>query len=226
MLPVSLTDDDLMRLSRVCAGTAVLVAVAILIFRWGELQAAPIKVLLQTTLTAIGVPPIFLLPFSKLEWTRPSLAWLLGRRMVHGLWRGELITDFKSGGGVESMAPIPIVFVIKQTYFYLTIQSYTATQPAHSTLEALAVEPRSARAQLRYVFEMQRLHFGEDKITIGHGDLRLTSGDSRLEGHYWTNSPTRGQIWLELITRDCAGIDSFADAQQIINKHKKGVEAT
>lgn len=226
MLPVSLTYDDLLRLIRVCAGVALFVTVGILIVRWGELQVAPMKVLSQTALTAIGVPPILLLPFSRMNWTRPWLAWLLGRRMVHGLWWGELITDFKSGDDFKSMDPIPIAFVIKQTYFFLTIQSYTATQPAHSTLEALAVEPRSARAQLRYVFEMQRLHFGEDKITIGHGDLRLTSRDSRLEGHYWTNSPTRGQISLELITRDCAGVDSFADAQRIASRHTKLVEAT
>lgn len=226
MIPVSLTYADLLRLIRVCAGTALFVAVGILILRWGELQVAPTKVLLQTASTAIGVPPLLLLPFSKLNWTRPWLAWLLGRRMVHGLWWGELITEFKSADNGKPMEPIQIAFVIKQTYFFLSIQSYTSTQPAHSTLEALAVEPRSARAQLQYVFEMQRLHFGEDKITTGHGDLRLTSGDSRLEGHYWTNSPTRGQIRLDLITRDCDGVDSFADAHRVINEHLSRARAT
>lgn len=226
MIPVSLTYADLLRLIRVCAGAALLVTVGILTLRWGELQLAPMKVLSQTAFTAIGVPPLLVLPFSKLNWTRSWLAWLLGRRMVHGLWWGELITEFKSADSAKPMDPIPIAFVIKQTYFFLSIQSYTSTQPAHSTLEILAVEPRSARAQLQYVFEMQRLHFGEDKITTGHGDLRLTSGDSRLEGHYWTNSPTRGQIRLNLITRDCDGVDSFADAQRIIAEHQSRARVT
>lgn len=220
MMPVSLTYADLVRLIRVSIGAAFLVAIGILFFRWGELQVAPLKVFVQTASTAIGIPPLLALAFSKLSWTRPWLAWLLGRRMVHGLWWGELHTDFKSADTDKPMEPIQIAFVIKQTYFFLTIQSYTPMQPAHSTLETLVIDPRSARAQLQYVFEMQRLHLGENKITTGYGDLRLTSGDLRLEGHYWTNSPTSGRVELNLITRICDGIDSFADAKRIRDEHQ------
>jgi SMODS-associating 2TM, beta-strand rich effector domain len=220
MMPVSLTYDDLVRLIRVSVGVALCAAVGILWLRWDELQLAPSRVLLQTALSAIGVPPLLVLAFSKLAWTRGWLAWLLGRRMVHGLWWGELRTEFLPAHAIKPMDPIQIAFVIKQTYFFLSIQSYTATQPAHSTQETLIVEPRSARAQLQYVFEMQRLTFGEDKITTGYGDLRLTAGDTRLEGHYWTNSPTRGSIWLDLVARTCDGIDSFADAQRVFEEHR------
>ena len=215
MTPVSLTYADLVRLIRVSAGAALLVTLAILFFRWDELQATPLKVLFQAAFTAFGVPPLFVLALSKLKWTRPWLAWLLGRRMVHGLWWGTLHTEFRPADGTKQMDPIQIAFVIKQTYFFLSIQSYTPSQPAHSALEALVVEPRSNRAQLQYVFEMQRLYLGEDKITTGYADLRLTSGDSRLEGHYWTNSPTRGWIGLDLVKRDCDGVDSFADAKRV-----------
>ena len=220
MMPVSLTYADLVRLIRVSIGAALLVAIGIMFLRWSELQEAPLKVLLQTASTAIGIPPLLVLAFSKLNWTRSWLAWLLGRRMVHGLWWGELFTDFKSADAADPMDPIQIAFVIKQTYFFLSIQSYTPMQPAHSTLETLVVDPRSARAQLQYVFEMQRLYLGENKITTGYGDLRLTSGDSRLEGHYWTNSPTGGRVELDLVTRKCDGIDSFADARRVREEHQ------
>lgn len=222
MMPVSVTYADLVRLIRVSAGMALLSAIGILFLRWNELQSAPLQVLGQTAATAIGIPPLFVLAFSKLAWTRSWLAWLLGRRMVHGLWWGELHTAFKLADADKPMDPIPIAFVIKQTYFFLTIQSYTPKQPGHSTLETLVVDPRSARAQLQYVFEMQRLHLGENKITTGYGDLRLTSGDLRLEGYYWTNSPTSGRVELDLITRNCDGIDSFADARRIRDEHQDG----
>lgn len=215
MMPVSLTYADLVRLIKVSAGIALTVAVCTLAFRWNELQITPLKVLWQASLSAIGVPPLVVLVFSKLNWTHAWLARLLGRRMVHGLWWGDLRTEFAPAEGARPLDPIQIAFVIKQSYFFLSIQSYTARQPAHSTLETLVVEPRSARARLQYVFEMQRLYLGEDKITTGYGDLRLTSGDLRLEGHYWTNSPTRGWIGLDLVARDCDGIDSFADAQRV-----------
>jgi len=220
-MPVSLTYADLVRLIRVSVGLALLVAIGITFLRWDELQITPLKVLVQIASSAIGIPPLLILAFSKLNWTLKSLAWLLGRRRVHGLWWGELFTDFKSTAHAPPMNPIQIAFVIKQTYFFLTIQSYTQMQPARSTLETLVVDPRSAQAQLQYVFEMRRLHLGENKITSGYGDLRLTSNDLRLEGHYWTNSLTSGRLELDLVTRDCDGIDSFADAQRIKEKHQK-----
>lgn len=224
-MPVSLTYADLVRLIRVSTGVAILVAIGILIFRWSELQVDPLTVFVQTAFTAIGIPPFLVLVFSKLNWTRSWLAWLLGRRMVHGLWWGELFTEFKSTDADKPMDPIQIAFVIKQTYFFLTIQSYTQMQPAHSTFETLVVDPRSARAHLQYVFEMQRLHLGENRITTGYGNLRLTWNDSRLEGHYWTNSPTSGRVELDFVTRDCDRIDSFADAQRVRNEYQSRAQS-
>ena len=161
------------------------------------------------------MPPLLILGLSKLKWKHPNLAWLMGKRMVHGLWWGELKTEFKPTEGADPLPPIPIAFVVQQSYFFLTIQSYTPSLPARSTLETMVVEPRSSIAQLQYVFEMRRLQDAEDKLTTGYGDLRLMSGDKRLEGYYWTNSPTRGHISLDLVTRDFDGIDSFADAEKV-----------
>jgi hypothetical protein len=90
--------------------------------------------------------------------------------------------------GADPLPTIPIAFVVQQSYFFLTIQSYTPSLPARSTLEIMVVDPRSSIGQLQYVFEMRRMQDAEDKITIGYGDLQLTSGDKRLEA---TTGPTR-----------------------------------
>ncbi len=214
MLPVSLTYDDLLRLLKYCGGVVLLVCGVILLFRLPELQAHPAKVIWQSASTALAVPPVLLWALSKVEWKHPRIAKLMGKRMVHGLWWGELKSEFKASENADPLPPIPIAFVIKQSYFFLTIQSYTSSVPAESTMERMVVQPRNSVGQLQYVFEMRRLQDAEDKITVGYGDLRLTSGDTRLEGYYWTNSPTRGHISLELLTRDFSGIDSFADAEK------------
>lgn len=214
MLPVSLTYDDLLRLIKYCGYVVLGVAAGILSFRLAELQLHPLKVIWQSVSTALAAPPLLILVLSKLQWKYPWLALLMGKRMVHGLWWGELKSEFKPAEGAAPLPPIPIAFVVKQSYFFLTIQSYTPSLPARSTLETMVVEPRSSIAQLQYVFEMRRLQDAEDKITTGYGDLRLTSSDKCLEGYYWTNSPTRGHISLDLLTRDCSGIDSFSDAQK------------
>lgn len=214
MLPVSLTYDDLLKLFRYCSYVVLAIAGGILAFRLPELQAHPVKVIWQSVSTALAAPPLLIWGLSRLTWKHPKLARLMGKRMVHGLWWGELRTEFKPAEDADPLPPIPIAFVIQQTYFFLTIQSYTSSLPARSTLESVVVEPRSSIAQLQYVFEMRRLQDAEDKLTTGYGDLRLTSGDKRLEGYYWTNSPTRGRITLDLVTRDFSGVDSFADAEK------------
>lgn len=214
MLPVSLTYADLVRLIKYCGGVVMVATVGLVFFRRAEMQSEPLSVIWQSVSTAVAVQPILIWSLSKLHWKYRWLALLMGKRMVHGLWWGELNTEFKPTDCVEPLPPIPIAFVVKQSYFFLTIQSYTPSIPARSTLETMVVEPRSSIAQLQYVFEMRRLQDAEDKITIGYGDLRLTSGDKRLEGYYWTNSPTRGRIVLDLVTRDCSEIDSFADAER------------
>ena len=213
-LPVCLTYADLLRLFKYCGYVVLVVAAAILFFRLAELQAHPLKVIWQSISTALAVPPLLILLLSKLQWKYPKLAWLMDKRMVHGLWWGELKSEFKPSEDADPLQPIPIAFVVQQSFFFLTIQSYTPTQPARSTLETMVVEQRSSIAQLQYVFEMKRMQDAEDKITIGYGDLQLTSGDKRLEGYYWTNSPTRGRISLDLLTRDFSGIGSFADAHK------------
>lgn len=214
MLPVSLTYADLLRLTKFCGGVVLVVAAAVLFSRQAELQAHPLKVIWQSVSTALAVPPLLILLLSKLQWKYPKLAKLMGKRMVHGLWWGELKSEFKPSDDASPLLPIPIAFVVQQSYFFLTIQSYTPGLPARSTMETMVVEPRSEIAQLQYVFEMRRMQDAEDKITIGYGDLQLSSGDKRLEGYYWTNSPTRGHISLNLLTRDVSGIGSFADAQK------------
>lgn len=214
MLPVSLTYADLVRLIKYCGYVVLLAAVGLLFFRRVELQSEPLSVIRQSVSSALAVPPLLIWVLSKLPWKYRWLAVLMGKRMVHGLWWGELKTEFKPTECANPLPPIPIAFVVKQSYFFLTIQSYTPSLPARSTLESMVVEPRSSIAQLQYVFEMRRLQDAEDKITTGYGDLRLTSGDKRLEGYYWTNSPTRGKITLDLVTRDCSEIDSFSDAEK------------
>ena len=212
MLPVSLTYADLIRLIKYCGYAVLLLTVGIVFLRRAELQIDGLQVIWQSVSTALAAPPVLMFGLSKLKWKYPWLAKLMGKRMVHGLWWGELKTEYRPTDDVPALPPIPIAFVIKQSFFFLTIQSYTPSLPAHSTLETMVVEPRSETAHLQYVFEMRRLQDAEDKITTGYGDLRLTSGDKRLDGYYWTNSPTRGRITLQLLTRDCSDVDSFSDA--------------
>ena len=110
------------------------------------------------------------------------------RPIVHGVWRGTLRSDFRQSD--KAQLEIPIIFVIRQTYLTISIESFTKSQEGESKLEALIQNGRTEATRLCYVFELRRQYQGENKLTTGSGELRLIDNSTRLRGHYWTNTPT------------------------------------
>lgn len=131
---------------------------------------------------------------------------------MHGLWRGSLSTNYIGPDG-QSKPPIEIAFIIKQTYLSLSIESFTRGQEGESKVEALLQNNKTDTTKVCYIFELRRQYKGENKLTMGAGELKLLNMGTRLKGHYWTNSPTQGDLELELITRDCADVDCFDMAE-------------
>ncbi|MNF68494.1 hypothetical protein D3C85_491400 [compost metagenome] len=150
--------------------------------------------------------------FFKLAWRSPRIAQWMRRPIVHGVWRGTLSSDFRQAD--KAPLEIPIIFVIRQTYLTISIESFTKSQEGESKLEALIQNARTEATRLCYVFELRRQYQGENKLTTGSGELRLIDNSIRLRGHYWTNTPTHGDLELELISRDCEGVNCFEVAER------------
>jgi len=215
MIPLSITSSDLERLVKLSAVLCVIAAAVVLVARLDVFEKSPVSVLLSVISTVLAVPTVVILVVHKIKWTHSWLSKLLGRRMVHGLWWGELRSDYVKSPGDPHLPPIPIAFVIRQTYLTLSIKSYTSAIPGDSILVMLHADPMTGDANLRYAFEMTRRANAENKATLGYGDLVLGGGDKELIGDYWTNSPSNGRIRLTLLTRDCDDIRSFADAHRV-----------
>ncbi|MEG4675714.1 hypothetical protein, partial [Enterobacter cloacae] len=96
----------------------------------------------------------------------------------------------------------------------LSIQSFTERQEGESRLEALLRSSKTDVTRLCYVFELRKIFSGAHSITSGAGELKLAGDQLSLNGTYWTNTPTHGEITLRLITRDCEGISSYQDAKK------------
>jgi hypothetical protein len=124
-----------------------------------------------------------------------------------------LLSDYKRSK--ENPLEIPIIFVIRQTYLTLSIESFTRSQEGESKLEALIRNTRTESTRLSYVFELKRYYGSENKLTIGAGQLRLQDNNVVLRGSYWTNTPTHGELKLKLMSRDCNGIDCYEVAERL-----------
>jgi len=151
--------------------------------------------------------------FARRTWNYPLLAKWLGRPIVHGLWRGSLNTSYTRPDG-QTIPPIEIAFVIRQTYLTLSIESFTSNQEGESKVEALIQNMRTDATRICYIFELRRQYNGENKLTTGSGELKLLDAGNRLKGHYWTNSPTQGDLELRLVTRECEGVNCYEVAER------------
>lgn len=212
MTSVSLTYSELVRLLKVFVYATLGLAAAIAAGRT-LLGSSFVDVVLPSISVSILIVTLLLGVISRTSWTSSRFEKWLSRPIVHGLWWGAIHTDYRSKGEAP-LAPIPIAFVIRQSYFFLSIQSFTKNQPAKSTLEALRKDEKTSDAHLSYVFEMRRLAYAENKLTTGYGEMTLQDSGRILVGDYWTNSPTQGRLELELVSRDCDDVNSFAVAER------------
>jgi len=152
----------------------------------------------------------------KLAWRWKPLAKWMGRPCVHGVWQGELLSDY--GATNDSRLVIPIFFVIRQTYLTLSIQSFTERQEGESQIEALFKNSKTNSTQLIYIFELRKSFSGSSSLIKGSGELKLSGNHLSLTGTYWTNTPTHGDINLKLISRKIDDVTTFQEAMESSSK--------
>ncbi|MGY1490628.1 hypothetical protein ACW4YW_14565 [Methylobacillus pratensis] len=145
-------------------------------------------------------------------WKTEWIANWTGRPIIHGVWFGSLLTNYGTSDD-KPTEPIPIAFVIKQTFLGYSLLSYTENQDSRTLIESLLVDDQHDTAHIRYMYEFYIRKPNERKLTTGAAELKLIEGGKRLRGHYLTNSPTQGLADLTLVQRECKGIDTFVAAK-------------
>tara|TARA_R110000751_G_scaffold58142_1_gene122930 strand:+ start:9857 stop:10546 length:690 start_codon:yes stop_codon:yes gene_type:complete len=142
---------------------------------------------------------------------------ILSKPPINGLWKGHLISSYKKEIDDDSLPPIEIYFYIKQTYFAISIQSFTENQRSESILATIYTNTFSSSTKFMYIYQLTRTKNSENKITLGSGELLITDNCSKMEGVYWTNSTTHGEIEMNLVDRKALSIDSFISAEAHVN---------
>lgn len=201
----------------VAAAIATLIVFARLTLMGHEISLVTI---FQSATASLAIATLLFGLLASRPWTSKTLARWLGRPSIHGIWWGTLDTDWRDEDG-ETPPPIPIAFVIRQTYLFASIQSFTERQPAKSKFEFLGVDEKTTDTHLAYVYELHRTAYGENKLTTGYGYLTLQDHEKVLAGDYWTNSPTRGTLRLKFITQECDGVNSYESVTRIVEKTQR-----
>ena len=209
---ICLTKTEFERLLKVFGWLLIVIGLLIFFVQFHFFHTSPFSAAWKAFCSSLSICVLVIGIISRLSWRCKILARLMNRPIVHGLWKGELRSNYGAVG--EERITIPIFLVIRQTYLTLSIQSFTERQDGESSLESLWKSSKTDSVQLSYIFKLNKFFSGASSATNGTGVLKLAGDKLSLKGIYWTNAPTHGEISLELISSDCENISSYSDAQK------------
>lgn len=143
--------------------------------------------------------------------------WLVKRPDLRGSWKVTLVSDYIDPNTGAAISPIRAYMVVRQTLTTLSMRLFT--KESRSVLVAHSIEQEvdglfGLSAVYRNVPKIE--HQGK-KSAIHHGALLIEIHEvvpQRLEGHYWTDRRTRGEIVMERKSDDY--YSSFEDASRAL----------
>jgi len=151
--------------------------------------------------TVVGVITIFVTLFNKYMWSwKMFKGWYVKRPDLRGTWKVKLKSSWINPETGEGIAPIYGYAVIRQSLTFLSVR--LMTKESRSMLLAHSIEQQEDDN----LFKLVGVYRNEPKIElqgvkseIHHGSFVLEIHGSpveSLEGHYWTDRETKGQMEL------------------------------
>jgi hypothetical protein len=189
--------------------TTVAVWATILLINGQKLSPA----LLRPLSTVTGVVVLLSLAFELWLWKLPFLhPWLVKRPVIEGTWQAELHSNWKDAAGIV-IAPIEGFVVIRQTFLNLSLRLLTEESSSHlvgteivCSADGLYCVSGVYRNEPRFHERVHSsIHYGAVWLQVIDSPLKV------LEGHYWTDRETAGEI--KLTNRQRPKFQDFKSAQ-------------
>ncbi len=148
----------------------------------------------STIVTVLG---LLLLAFDKWLWRFRLLhPWFVDRPYIRGTWKGQLTSQWIDLKTNQPMGPIEAYLVVRQTFSSIHLRLITRQSSSESLANNIPKEPDG-------VYTIASIYRNIPKITnraaseIHHGGVILqVLGDPvhALEGHYWSDRGTVGEL--------------------------------
>ena len=168
---------------------------------WGAIKEIPEAIALYAVISII---------FIKWIWRWPIWqSWLVKIPDLEGTWHGKLLSDYVDPKTQKTIAPIPATLVIKQDFSKIDCVLMTKES------ESYAVSANFNRAHgedlyLAYSYTNRPKTNIRDRSPIHDGAALLKiikKPTPALEGEYWTNRKTKGEMSFNFQSRDL--VDKF-----------------
>lgn len=180
-------------------------------------QGAPVTADLARPLGAAAAAAALLVQiFDRWAWRWPLIRRFVRRPCVDGTWRGSLASHWVDPKTGKQTPPDPEIYmVIRQTFWTVSTRVITRESKSYSINAKIDSEGDSHYSLLAIYRNTPRASV-RDRSPIHHGTMMLDIGGdppSRLEGFYWTDRKTMGEI--ELTQRLKKHVNDYAGAQHL-----------
>jgi hypothetical protein len=203
-----------MRPSRIFIQALVLIVAGVYLVSY-LIRGLPTSELFAPIGAAGAAASLFVLAFDHFLWRIPRVGRKLSKRPdMRGTWRGRLASNWKNPDTGQRIDPDPEVYlVVRQTFWSVTANLITKESKSCSTTATIEDD---GCGQYQFVAQYRNTPRASvrDRSEVHHGSFKLDIGGEpvdRLEGYYWTDRNTMGE--LEFDRRSGKAVDSFSHAQ-------------
>jgi hypothetical protein len=138
---------------------------------------------------------------------------------IQGTWWGELHSNYIDPASGARLGPIPVAVVVRQSGIDLFVCLHSK-ESSSITIAARRVMEADGRVCLVGVYRNEPKLPRQDTSRMHHGGLKLSVIDGerpRMQGTYWTDRGTAGEIELAFLSRRRA--HDFREASALAEQH-------
>ena len=189
--------------------TAVAVWAVVLFFSGQSLSSSLLRPLSMVTSIIVLLSIAFEIWLWKLSFLHN---WLVKRPVIDGTWRAELRSNWKDANGA-AIPPIHGYMVIRQTFLNLSLRLLTAESSSYLVGTEIVCSADGLYC-VSGVYRNEPHYQNRGRSPIHYGAVWLQvieKPTQKLEGHYWTDRNTAGE--LRLTDRRKQKLQDFNSAQ-------------
>lgn len=164
--------------------------------------------------TAATVGGLFLVLWDRYLWHLwPFYPYFDNKPDLRGTWKGLLHSNYRNPQTGEQRVNIESYLVIRQTYSKIDVR-YFSEESGSVSLSANLVADGEGLFTLACTYRNTPRALVRDRSPIGHGGFLLSVHGRpihRLDGEYWTDRQTKGEMVFEARSEKVAG--EFQQAQ-------------
>ncbi len=157
--------------------------------------------------TVISILFVSWLAFDRALWRWQRLhPWFVSKPVLIGTWKGEIISAWIDPATGLPKSAIEVYVVVRQTYSHVNIRLFSA-ESASVSLAASIIEDVDGVFRIAWTYLSQPSILLQERSPTCHGGALVhVRGNPayQLDGHYWTDRHTRGEIRLSQHSKQLA----------------------